>query len=217
MANRNRHVSVVNHGRGGHDHPVEIDAHEFAATAAQAWRGQATERLRRLVARRAAVVQGMTRTKNRIHAVLHANLIPPYSGKLFMAPGRRWLAEQPLAEDERAAVDRWLAALDDMEGELAAAAAELASACLGADRVSRLMTIGGVNMAVAAGVLSAVLTAAEKNGAELSAGDFVRWARQVVDLLDQVRNVAGADSGVGAAAAAAVPALRRGVVALGAA
>ena len=63
--------------------------------------------------------------------------------------------------------------------------------------------------------LSAVLTAAEQNGAELSAGDFVRWCRQVLDLLDQVRGVAGAEHGVGAGAAAAVRALRRGVVALG--
>jgi len=63
--------------------------------------------------------------------------------------------------------------------------------------------------------LSAVLVAAETNGAELSAGDFVRWCRQVVDLLDQVRGVAGENSAIGAAAAAAVRALRRGVVALG--
>jgi ATP-dependent RNA helicase HelY len=63
--------------------------------------------------------------------------------------------------------------------------------------------------------LSAVLMAAENNGAELSAGDFVRWCRQVVDVLDQVRGVAGEDSTVGASAAAAVRALRRGVVALG--
>ena len=67
---------------------------------------EATEFLRRQVARRAGIVKGMTRTKNRIHAVLHANLIPPYQGKLFMAPGRKWLGEQPLAEDERAAVDQ---------------------------------------------------------------------------------------------------------------
>jgi ATP-dependent RNA helicase HelY len=60
-----------------------------------------------------------------------------------------------------------------------------------------------------------VLAAAESNGAELSAGDFVRWCRQVVDVLDQVRGVAGKDSPVGIAAAAAVRALRRGVVALG--
>ena len=117
---------------------------------------EATERLRRLVARRASVVQGMTRTKNRIHAVLHANLIPPYQGKLFMAPGRKWLGEQPLAEDEKTAVDRWLAALDDMEQELTEAERALASVCLGDARILRLMTIGGINMPVAAGVVSAI-------------------------------------------------------------
>jgi ATP-dependent RNA helicase HelY len=63
--------------------------------------------------------------------------------------------------------------------------------------------------------LSAVLLAAENNGAELSAGDFVRWCRQVVDLLDQVRGVTGEATAIGAAAATAVRALRRGVVALG--
>ncbi|MBV9813619.1 MAG: IS110 family transposase [Acetobacteraceae bacterium] len=115
-----------------------------------------TELLRNLVSRRATIVQGMTRTKNRIHAVLHANLIPPFAGKLFRAPGRKWLAEQPLAEHERAVVQRWLAALDAMETELTAAEAAIASACLGDDRVRRLMTIGGINMVVAAGVLSAI-------------------------------------------------------------
>ena len=117
---------------------------------------EATELLRNLVSRRATIVQGMTRTKNRIHAVLHANLIPPFSGKLFLRPGRKWLAEQPLSEHERAAVDRWLAALDGMTQELATAEAAIASACLGDDRVRRLMTIGGINMVVAAGVLSAI-------------------------------------------------------------
>jgi transposase len=36
----------------------------------------ATETLRRLVAQRVQVIQQMTRAKNRIHSVLHANLIP---------------------------------------------------------------------------------------------------------------------------------------------
>jgi ATP-dependent RNA helicase HelY len=63
--------------------------------------------------------------------------------------------------------------------------------------------------------LSAVLTAAEQNGVELSAGDFVRWCRQVLDLLDQVTGVAGRDDDVGRAAAAASRAIRRGVVAVG--
>ena len=65
--------------------------------------------------------------------------------------------------------------------------------------------------------LEKVLTAAEANGQELSAGDFVRWSRQVIDLLDQIRDVLGKADPVGATAAEAVKALRRGVVAAGAA
>ena len=64
--------------------------------------------------------------------------------------------------------------------------------------------------------LSAVLTAAEQNGFELSAGDFVRWCRQVLDLLDQIAGVAGRNTPVGRAAAHAVTGIRRGVVAVGA-
>ncbi|TDD55545.1 DEAD/DEAH box helicase [Saccharopolyspora elongata] len=64
--------------------------------------------------------------------------------------------------------------------------------------------------------LEKVLTAAESSGHELSAGDFVRWCRQVIDLLDQVREVVGVADPVGSAAAKAVAAIRRGVVAAGA-
>ncbi|MBK0866963.1 DEAD/DEAH box helicase [Saccharopolyspora sp. HNM0986] len=64
--------------------------------------------------------------------------------------------------------------------------------------------------------LERVLTAAASTGHELSAGDFVRWCRQVIDLLDQVAKVAGKSDPVGSAAAKAVTAIRRGVVAAGA-
>jgi ATP-dependent RNA helicase HelY len=65
--------------------------------------------------------------------------------------------------------------------------------------------------------LGTVLASARANGTELSAGDFVRWCRQVVDLLDQIRAVSRDDgtSTVGRAAADAVRAIRRGVVAVG--
>jgi len=49
--------------------------------------------------------------------------------------------------------------------------------------------------------------------ADMLAGDFVRWARQVVDLLDQVANAADPTSRVRETARAALPAIRRGVVA----
>jgi ATP-dependent RNA helicase HelY len=51
---------------------------------------------------------------------------------------------------------------------------------------------------------------------ELPAGDFVRWCKQLLDLLDQivaVAGIAGADSTVGAAAREADAAIRRSVVA----
>ncbi|MEI5582361.1 MULTISPECIES: DEAD/DEAH box helicase [unclassified Agromyces] len=50
---------------------------------------------------------------------------------------------------------------------------------------------------------------------ELAAGDFVRLSKQVIDLLDQVSIVADAE--LGATARAAIDAVRRGVVAYGAA
>ena len=63
--------------------------------------------------------------------------------------------------------------------------------------------------------LEKVIAAAESAGNEFSAGDFVRWCRQVIDLLDQIRDVLGSDDPVGEAATKAVRAIRRGVVALG--
>jgi ATP-dependent RNA helicase HelY len=47
----------------------------------------------------------------------------------------------------------------------------------------------------------------------LLAGDFVRWCRQVLDLLDQVRNAAS-DPELRAVAKRAINDVRRGVVAV---
>jgi ATP-dependent RNA helicase HelY len=63
--------------------------------------------------------------------------------------------------------------------------------------------------------LAQVLEAADRNGQELSAGDFVRWARQVLDLLDQIVGVSGTSAPIGRTAAKAARAVRRGVVAVG--
>ena len=48
-------------------------------------------------------------------------------------------------------------------------------------------------------------------GQELSAGDFVRWCKQLLDLLDQLAAVGGAE--LAGTARAALAAVRRGVVA----
>ncbi|MGN6599898.1 MAG: DEAD/DEAH box helicase, partial [Actinomycetes bacterium] len=48
---------------------------------------------------------------------------------------------------------------------------------------------------------------------DLPAGDFVRWVKQVVDLLGQIADAADEESGVRRTAQRAIDGLRRGVVA----
>ena len=62
--------------------------------------------------------------------------------------------------------------------------------------------------------LAESLMAAGEAGQLLSPGDFVRWNRQVIDLLDQIAGCAGPGDGVGRAATKAIGAIRRGVVAV---
>lgn len=50
-------------------------------------------------------------------------------------------------------------------------------------------------------------------GTELAAGDFVRWVRQVIDLLDQLADVPGTDRRLSRLCHEAIGLLRRGVVA----
>jgi ATP-dependent RNA helicase HelY len=63
--------------------------------------------------------------------------------------------------------------------------------------------------------LAAALDASDigRTGSPLSAGDFVRWCRQVLDLADQVRNAAPSAE-LRAAAKRAINDIRRGVVAV---
>jgi ATP-dependent RNA helicase HelY len=61
--------------------------------------------------------------------------------------------------------------------------------------------------------LARVLASAAGSDGELPAGDFVRWARQVVDLLGQLAEAAGVSAGVKAAARRAMDQITRGVLA----
>ena len=65
------------------------------------------------------------------------------------------------------------------------------------------------------GDLTTALAASDSSGtgSPLSAGDFVRWCRQVLDLLDQVRNAAPTPA-LRATAKRAINDIRRGVVAV---
>jgi transposase len=117
----------------------------------------ATERLRRLVTRRDQVVRHRTRIKNEVHAILHAHLLPrcPHAD-LFGARGRVWLERQPLPDDERAAIGRHLRELDRLGEDLVVLDGEIAQAGIDNPAVKRLLTIAGVNLTVAAGLVAAI-------------------------------------------------------------
>ena len=116
-----------------------------------------TERLRRLVARRSQVVRHRTQIKNEVHAILHAHLIPPCPhADLFGRLGRTWLARQVVPDDERSAIDRHLRELDRLSEDLRILDREIAQTVINDPAVKRLLTITGVNLIVAAGLVAAI-------------------------------------------------------------
>ncbi len=141
----------------------KIDAGTLASLYAagylpQIWTPDAsTERLRRLVARRYQVVRHRTRIKNEVHSILHAHLVPRYPhADLFSGVGRAWLLRQPVPEDEREAIERHMRELDRLAEDLAVLDKEIAASSLDDSAIARLLTITGVNLTVATGIVAAI-------------------------------------------------------------
>lgn len=120
----------------------------------------ATLILRHQVAHRTSLVRQGMRLKNRIHAILHRNLVPgcPRSD-LFGKGGRRWLAQYALPllpPHEQAAVAATLRELDLVGQEVVAAERTLAASALERPQIRRLITIPGLNVISALAILAAV-------------------------------------------------------------
>jgi transposase len=125
-----------------------------------------TRALRRQVSRRVRLVRQRTRLKNQVQAVLARNLLPRCpASDLFGNKGRSWLAAQPLPVDEQCTVDALLRQLDFAGEELRLLDGELARVALERPDVRRLMTIPGVDIAVAVSLAATV-------------GDFSRSRRR---------------------------------------
>ncbi|MEV7239041.1 IS110 family transposase [Streptomyces sp. NPDC051020] len=123
-----------------------------------------TRQLRRIVARRAHLVRQRTRLKNQVQAITARNLLPrPPVSDLFGTRGRLWLQRQELPADERRSVGALLRQLDFHGEELAEVDRELATEGLSDPAVRRLMTVPGIDVAVAVSIRAAV-------------GDFTRFA-----------------------------------------
>jgi transposase len=100
----------------------------------------ATERLRRLVARRYQLVRHRTRIKNEVHAILHAHLIPkcPHAD-LFNQRGRDWLTRQPVPDDEQGAIARHVRELDRLAADLSVLDHDIAQDALEDEPIRRLL------------------------------------------------------------------------------
>lgn len=115
-----------------------------------------TQNLRRLVSERAALVRSVRRVKSRVQAVLHANLVPKYSGHLFGKGGRDWLSTAPLPKAERDLLARHLDELDWLNGKLEKLDCALARISLDDARTRKLMSIAGISSVVATAVIAAI-------------------------------------------------------------
>ena len=134
---------------------------------------EATQALRRQVARRAHIVRQRTRLKNQVQSILHRNLVSRCpAADLFGVKGRCWLGDQHLPPDEEFAIEALLRQLDFHGQELRIIDAALGRIGMEREEVKRLMTIPGVDATIALSIVAAV-------------GDFRRFRRpeQLVSYL----------------------------------
>ncbi len=118
---------------------------------------EATLGLRRQVTRRTRIVRQRTRLKTIVQSILHAHLVPPCPhADLFGPQGRAWLLAQPLPSDETDAVARHLREYDRLSEDLKVVERELAREARADANVTRLMTIPGIDMVVAVGLIAAI-------------------------------------------------------------
>jgi transposase len=116
----------------------------------------ATLALRELTARRTALVGQRTAVRNRIHATLAMRLLCYDKRDLFSRGGLLWLRQMPLDAQARLLVDAELGLHDVLESQIAALDAELARRGHAEPRVKLLMTLPGVDVAVAETLLAAL-------------------------------------------------------------
>ncbi|MGH8241835.1 MAG: IS110 family transposase [Steroidobacteraceae bacterium] len=115
----------------------------------------ATRQARALASRRGALTRQSITLKNRIQSVLHQRLIEP-PNRLFGKAGRAWLASVELPALERGEVDTLLHLLDTLAAEQRALQAQIDASAVASEDMQLLMTLPGVDVTVAQGLVAAI-------------------------------------------------------------
>jgi transposase len=112
--------------------------------------------LRRLVAYHQSICHERTATKNRIHAVLHRNLITYPKDGLFSVDGRAFLSKVSVPSDEMEQIEEELALLDILNERIKAIKRRIAKRVYKDAMVRRLMTITGIDLFTATTLRAAI-------------------------------------------------------------
>jgi len=118
---------------------------------------EATQALRRQTACCSLIVRQRVRLTNEVPSVLAIHLIGKCpAADLFGRKGRAWSTEQPLPLDELLGLEQRLRELDRLPEDHATMDRLSAEAVLADPRMLRLLTITGINAAVAIGIVATI-------------------------------------------------------------
>jgi len=113
--------------------------------------------LRQLISQRRLLLKQQTATKNTIHAILQRRLIPlPAGWTPFALKTRRWMRELALLPAERFMLDNALDLLEQIEIRVAGVDEQLLRHAKISESAKLLMTIPGIDVIVAIGLLAAI-------------------------------------------------------------
>lgn len=113
-----------------------------------------TRGMRQQTSERANLSADRTRLKNRIHAILHQRLLQPPVKDLFSKAGMHWLAQLQWDALGQCALERYLRQLAQVEAEFQLLDDELAARAYQHPQIKLLMSLPGVDYAVAESILA---------------------------------------------------------------
>ncbi|MCP3880370.1 MAG: IS110 family transposase [Sulfitobacter sp.] len=115
-----------------------------------------TWELRQLVTHRQLLARQKTAVRNAVHGILHRKLLRCPHQEAFSPKGRRWMREQSYTDTERFILDNTLAQLDELEKRLKAVNDRLRSIASTEHQARLLMTIPGIDVTVAIGLIASI-------------------------------------------------------------
>ncbi len=152
-------VKAIAHARIKTD---KVDAHTLAQLLRSDFipevemPGEETWELRQLVSHRLLLARKRTAVRNAIHSVLNRKLLHCPHAEIFSLVGRRWMLAQQYTQIERFMLDNNLSIFDELVRGIQAIEEKMIAIASRELDVKLLMTIPGVNVTVAIGMMATI-------------------------------------------------------------